>query len=916
MAYNPFNIFRRNQKVIFAIVTVFIMFTFVLSSGLGGGADFFDWLPGWISSKSRKGDVLATIDGTKIYDRDLSDARRNRVMANRFMNMAAGQSIGNLRSYVREQAGRVSPEHRQGIQQAAGLLNMLEDPQMARMALQFGGSMLGQAEAITQNPTAKEEDKQVARAILMAFNLAQRQMSGGGEYFANAPNRTTRDTIDFILWDRKAKQLGIDFSTEDVKLLIQKEFLNQFKSDVEIRKVLEKEMPGVFNLEACMNAIAAEFRVRAAQTTLFGPVGGRSDRTLSAAPTFSAPYDVFQTYRDKSSPTDYQVLAVPGAAFASTATGTPTEDELKRLYDQYKDDEPNPAKENPGFKEPRKIKLEWVEVTGKEPYYQKMAQEEVNQRPMAAAAVLPGLGGWNAVLAVPFAASDPVMRQQYENEVVSRHRQALLTDWSGFSTSVTPMYVLDASVVRARNLAALTGGTAGSLGAFGNPFLPSMLLSGGVIAAEQKDRAVIGVPLFLGTIPGPDLFATTIGSAARAGNAFPMPIAFEVYRPELIKSLLEKKARELAINDLRKLREEVNKLSKDGKEKNPKPAMEYIADFVKTRGLKTGGSKGLESEWTIGDDAGLEPLKAVATKSPHGNVPVQFGKKFFWTDGSPQMGVGPGPVTGTFKPDFYPAEPRTETPQFGLPEKPEPIFLTWRTEEQAAKGVPFQSAKTKVADAWKRIKGREQAKATAEALAAEIRAKAFTSPFQINGYLVDKQKEFQARFPDPKERDKVRLFAMPDVAPVQLSVNPSAMGMGGPRPFQLAPSNDILYPTQDMAKALLDERTKPVNTVLVLADQPKDTYYVAVLADRREKSAEQFRIDVYTAPPGGGGGMMGGGPTARDAIFRLNQAESGKRAYESVLELVKKELNYVETDAQKKLIEKKSDDKGGGSDEF
>jgi hypothetical protein len=36
MAYNPFNIFRRNQKAIFAVVTVFIMFTFVLSSGLGG----------------------------------------------------------------------------------------------------------------------------------------------------------------------------------------------------------------------------------------------------------------------------------------------------------------------------------------------------------------------------------------------------------------------------------------------------------------------------------------------------------------------------------------------------------------------------------------------------------------------------------------------------------------------------------------------------------------------------------------------------------------------------------------------------------------------------------------------------------------------------------------------------------------
>ena len=71
MAYNPFNIFRRNQKAIFAVLTVFIMFTFVLSSGLGGGADFFDWLPRWLGQKSKKGDVVCTIDGGKIYSSEL-----------------------------------------------------------------------------------------------------------------------------------------------------------------------------------------------------------------------------------------------------------------------------------------------------------------------------------------------------------------------------------------------------------------------------------------------------------------------------------------------------------------------------------------------------------------------------------------------------------------------------------------------------------------------------------------------------------------------------------------------------------------------------------------------------------------------------------------------------------------------------
>jgi hypothetical protein len=35
MAYNPFNIFRRNQKALFAVLTVFIMIMFTLQSGDG-----------------------------------------------------------------------------------------------------------------------------------------------------------------------------------------------------------------------------------------------------------------------------------------------------------------------------------------------------------------------------------------------------------------------------------------------------------------------------------------------------------------------------------------------------------------------------------------------------------------------------------------------------------------------------------------------------------------------------------------------------------------------------------------------------------------------------------------------------------------------------------------------------------------
>src|SRR5262245_8687165 len=122
MAYNPFNIFRRNQKIIFAVLTVFIMLMFTLSSGLAG-ADFFDWFPRWLGSKSKRGDVVCTIDGKKIYQSELEDSnnptrglRFQRVMATPFMNQAADYTRRGLDNYIDDNLSRTSPETQRVLQ--------------------------------------------------------------------------------------------------------------------------------------------------------------------------------------------------------------------------------------------------------------------------------------------------------------------------------------------------------------------------------------------------------------------------------------------------------------------------------------------------------------------------------------------------------------------------------------------------------------------------------------------------------------------------------------------------------------------------------------------------------------------------------------------------------------------------------
>jgi len=374
----------------------------------------------------------------------------------------------------------------------------------------------------------------------------------------------------------------------------------------------------------------------------------------------------------------------------------------------------------------------------------------------------------------------------------------------------------------------------------------------------------------------------------------------------LLKELTGRKARELARDDLKKLKEEVDKLSDNGRAKDMSAAKAYIAEFVKTRGIKTGASTEFHSEWTIGEDPGLAPLKAVLDKAgadPRAAIPnrgpIQFGQSFFYTTG-PNM-RDRVPATGTYKPEFYP-EKAAENATAPFAPKAEPVFLAWRTDERKGRSLSFTEAKPRVVEAWKRLKARDLAKAEAERLANELRAKPSQSEFVIDEDLKDMQAQVRAKATDPKAKDRVKLFRVDNVAPLQITTVPGmgAFGGGGEtvQPFHLAPTADLPYPTPEMAKALLDDRTKPVKTVLVQPDQPKDTYYVITLMGRQEQSPEKFRLQVYGAGPFGRSQV---GDQVRGRFFQ----DALEKSRESVLGLLKKEFNYVETEDQKKKLDER-----------
>ena len=359
----------------------------------------------------------------------------------------------------------------------------------------------------------------------------------------------------------------------------------------------------------------------------------------------------------------------------------------------------------------------------------------------------------------------------------------------------------------------------------------------------------------------------------------------------------EREARKAVVADMTKLRTDVVKIFQEAKEKPDAKAAKaraLVEEFVKTRGLKSGES-GLRTEWTIEEDPGLAPLKDAWAKAvpAHGRMRVPFGGTFFWERDRPGSRR---PATGVYRPEFYPdAQPRPELAMF---RDPEPVFLTWRTEEKAARPVPFNEARPEVIAAWKRLRAREIAKTRAETIAAQIQKRGTTSEYTIRQDLNDQAGVLRGQTAEPKAQEKIRRFALPDVAPLAPPDRNDLTGAADRealRPFGLTASPDIPYPTREMVRALLDERTKPLNTALVLPDAPHDTYYVAVVAQRLEKNDADFSRSVYSET-----GVSG----ARAAVRMAYAEDARRKTTESVLALLRQEFKYAETDDQKKKIDK------------
>lgn len=850
MAFNPFHSFRKHSKVMFAILAIVCMFTFVLSSGIAGG-DFFQWLPEQIGLSERRVPVGSIYD-EEIGAAELDQIQIRRRVANQFMVTAVAVAHSRLMQQITEDLPNLNEQAQESLQGAITAVNqqnLIAGGAHAEFLLQFVVEQMvtsmGRIQAQLQTTFADEaenpDEVRYLRAMsqILGYNYT-RLGSGvpGNLFFASilpddqgSPLDNTKKLLEFELWRQKADHMGITLTDDDVKRLVARATLNALpnQDSALIQQSLTEQYQGL-TPELLIQSLRDEFSVQIAQNCLMGE--------LQIPPTVAvpSPYDFWEFYAENRTFVDFGVVAVETESFIDQITRTPSDSELRKLYVQHRQSEPQDGVEEPGFKEPRKIQVQWVggELTE---YYRELAKVwEIAQiaAPVGMGAATPFGGGFIAplsqlvpTLGVPGTATFDILNV-YDGS-------AELLPWSD---RFTPE-VRERHLWRHENVAGLVGQTTGSLATFGSMLSGPLTFEQLGIAAEVRGRVRAGgQALVYPLAPG----LPTVGPVlASLTEPLPWTALEPIFRSQARNAL----AQDLLEADLKELTEKIEELAK-----NDDPAVvrrtvtDAVRDFAETRGLQFGASTEPRPSRTIAEAAGLEPLVEATGESFVGTF--LFGNTFRDLESEETT--------------YRPQQPSTNQ-----------NYLVWLTEDEAARVPSFEEARPKVLAAWKEREARKLAQAKAEELSKQL--KAFNGDIQ--------------RIEDFAKDNGLTFFKLTNVA--KLAREPATTAevtQSSRNQYQgyIVPPNLIEYPTPDAVQQLLELQNEPLGAATVLHDEPRNHYYAATLIRRDEPNETVFRLNFARSAPGI--------PFADSMLIAHLLPEARYEAHDLILAQLKHEANW------------------------
>lgn len=839
MAFNPFESFRKNSKALLALLTIFIMFVFVLSSGIGGG-DFFDWLTRQFGGKDSRGAEMGEIDGHEYHAQDLQEVRQQRMAANVFMIAAINEADAMLLNQIEQDLKNNlirKEEIKQDLEvvkrritqtiQFAQILGQSQE-QIAGDFAQMSAMMYAAAnDPLLNDRDHAAEKRNLRRASKVYDHYAMIVGFGGRLFFGEIPNQNDQQALEYLAVLKEADKMDLKFTEDDVKKMIADETDGVLNDEATARRVDDAVRRDIkMTPEKILRAIGQEYRMR----TVLGIMRGRN--TMPAAQT---PYEFYEFYKDKCTPVRFELADISVEKYIPLVKAEPTDKEIRELYDLFARVEWDPAKATPGFKEPRKAKVEYIGIDDTLPLYQK-APPYVKAA-TTATYPLQAISGGNAFTSGLFAAApliaqplsvrenmdrDPMVSALRQQEIVSRTQhgrpeipstigvnatqEALaLSRMLGFirENRFADSYATPADILSFHPLplASLTA----HLATANHPLAAAASAVTGMRNTtrllDARARILAGMQVAVSPLPSNPAFGFTSSIAALAN----LPTLSENFWLGLyLENQRTNKAieRHFALADFNRLQEKLNDIRKklappEDKEKKkddftptpkkkdafkPKPedikkandeARALIDQFVKEHTFKDQPSVRHGQSKELRDQYHMQDDPGLETLSKLFFDPKPYTRyqEAFFKGVDPKEDLN----AKLYTPTIFPESSVSENSFRG------PTYLAWRIEDEHAKQVPYDKItpemKAQVVRAWKIKKARDLANDDAQKLAEKLKGLAQKNLIDSDNLPAFEREMDNVVIPIDmwKRLSHVELAMLNEHPPIQANTRPSFM---------------------------------------------------------------------------------------------------------------------------------------------
>ncbi|MBY0227964.1 MAG: hypothetical protein K2W96_01655 [Gemmataceae bacterium] len=881
MRFNPVSWFRKNSKGIFATLIILCMLIFVLQFGQG---DLFQRLINWAGGGRAAGPLVAKINGKAVHEGDLEELRRKRKLANTFLLSRVDDGV------ARTMKDLLDGELKDEADMLGFVLRDIRDSLQQRRPLRDEFAMRTLRDEAAKAKDDKDRLALVERvASVFGFYVwIGTQQLDPSQYFLRG-NPQADSLLDFLVWKGQADKMGIVLSDNDVMREINAQAAGHAVFDTKVKsfdrektvdEYVKAQNDRRLSAAGLMDALRDEFRVAFARELATGiPSGTRMWRMLDggSTPAVGSPDEYLSFYREATTLLKVRLLRLPAEAFVKDVAESPSEEELRSLYNRHRDQESAPFRREPGFKQGRRIRAEYAIGSPTDPAFLARGREAVwgkqkgekkadgglahafedwrrarDVLQFAAMFVHPmGAGPGGLLPKATFIGFDPVQIEQ------SRHFDKghpwAHEDQQPPSESDLPFRLDPAKAMGPGVMASLLGSMAGD---------PRMAANTWFMVTKYRDAGTV-LKTNLGVLMGKPTLDGALGNLAATILATPKPTPREAVEGQLLASIQERFAQDAFKESLHKFRDRVKEVADE------KAKADVLAKAAAEAHLKLYSMPRAMSGAEIRDaverkkDIGLGALLEL------GEEPLTSFERML--EGNPNFGGGGmkrfrGTPEGVSVLLFRDSGKYKPAPVFLFEEGHKRQGLAWRTDDDPPELRSFAQAREDVEKAWRLDKARALARKRALELAEKINSKNGTP------------KDAAALLAEEAARDS-RLgasFEMDNVAMLTEVKQFLAERETQYKPFEMPveAKAEFAYPSSDLLRRL--QELKDEGKAAVLVDEPARNFYVAVLEQRAAPSFHDFAKTYMRTP-------------LRDKLYERFETKRREEYFKAVMEQLRRE---------------------------